>query len=91
MRFLADESCDFIDVVAIGELARRLEDEAVLDLAVRERRILLTEDKDLGKAGPCQDCGAARETAWRQACRSVHRRATRSNSNPRDSERLKVV
>lgn len=59
MRFLADESCDFAvvrslraaghDVLAIGELSPRLEDPAVLALAVREDRVLLTEDKDFGR------------------------------------------
>jgi predicted nuclease of predicted toxin-antitoxin system len=59
MRFLADESCDFAvvralraaghDVVAIVEVAPRAEDDAVIDLAVREDRLLLTEDKDFGR------------------------------------------
>ncbi len=59
MRFLADESCDFAvvralraaghDVLAIAELTPRAEDDAVTDLAVREERLLLTEDKDFGR------------------------------------------
>ena len=59
MRFLADESCDFgvvrtlrgagHDVVAVAELSPRADDEAVADLALREDRILLTEDKDFGR------------------------------------------
>ncbi len=59
MRFLADESCDFAvvralrdaghDVVAVAELSPRAEDERVIDLTVREGRILLTEDKDFGQ------------------------------------------
>jgi len=59
MRFLADESCDFAvvralraagyDVVAVAEVSPRAEDEAIIDLAVREGRILLTEDKDFGQ------------------------------------------
>lgn len=59
MRFLADESCDFAivrrlredgyDVVAVAEIAPRAEDNRVVDLAVRDRRILLTEDKDFGQ------------------------------------------
>jgi len=59
MRFLADESCDFgvvralrdagHDVLAVAELSPRAEDTRVVDLAVRERRILLTEDKDFGQ------------------------------------------
>jgi len=59
MRFLADESCDFAvvrllrqagyDVVAVAELAPRAKDQVVLELAVREGRLLLTEDKDFGQ------------------------------------------
>lgn len=59
MRFLADESCDFAvvralraaghDVLAIVELSPQLQDLAVLDLAVDQKRIVLTEDKDFGR------------------------------------------
>jgi len=59
VRFLADESCDFavvrslrnagFDVVAVAEVAPRALDEAVIELAVREDRIVLTEDKDFGQ------------------------------------------
>ena len=59
MRFLADESCDFrvvrilraagYDVQSIVETSPRLEDDAVSDRALRERRILITEDKDFGQ------------------------------------------
>ena len=59
MRFLADESCDFAvvrslkdaghDVVAVAEMLRGATDEAVVDLAASERRILITEDKDFGQ------------------------------------------
>jgi len=59
MRFLADESCDFSvvralrsanhDVVAIAEVSPREEDPSVMDRAVRESRILITEDKDFGQ------------------------------------------
>lgn len=59
MRFLADESCDFAvvralrgaghDVVAVGDVKPGAPDEAVISLAVRESRILLTEDKDFGQ------------------------------------------
>jgi predicted nuclease of predicted toxin-antitoxin system len=59
MRFLADESCDFImvralrkaghDVLAISEITPRAEDFEVIQLAVKEKRILLTEDKDFGQ------------------------------------------
>ncbi len=59
MRFLADESCDFAvvralrgaghDVVAIAEVAPRADDEWVIDMAVQEGRLLLTEDRDFGQ------------------------------------------
>jgi predicted nuclease of predicted toxin-antitoxin system len=59
MRFLADESCDFSvvralraadhDVVAIVEVSPREEDPAVMDRALNENRILVTEDKDFGQ------------------------------------------
>jgi hypothetical protein len=59
MRFLADESCDFAvvralraaghDVAAVAELSPRADDEIVIDRAVREERILITEDKDFGQ------------------------------------------
>ena len=59
MRLLADESCDFRvvqalrlaghDVVAIVEIAPGSPDDAVLELAQRERRVFLTEDRDFGQ------------------------------------------
>jgi predicted nuclease of predicted toxin-antitoxin system len=59
MRFLADESCDFVvvralrsagyDVTAISEIAPRAEDSDVIRLATSEKRMLLTEDKDFGQ------------------------------------------
>ena len=59
MRFLADESCDFavvralrragFDVLCISESSPRTEDSEVIRLALREGRILLTEDKDFGR------------------------------------------
>jgi predicted nuclease of predicted toxin-antitoxin system len=59
MRLLADESCDFRvvralraaghDVTAVLEISPGAEDEAVIDLAVREGRIFLTEDRDFGQ------------------------------------------
>jgi len=59
MRFLSDESCDAAitralrdaghDVLSIAEAASSLGDEAVLDMSVRQRRVLLTEDKDFGR------------------------------------------
>jgi predicted nuclease of predicted toxin-antitoxin system len=55
MRF-ADECCDFAvvralradghDVLAVSEFQQRSVDKDVLDLALAESRILLTEDKD---------------------------------------------
>lgn len=58
MHFLADESCDFIvvralrtegyDVLAVSEYMQRSDDRVLIDQAARERRILLTEDKDFG-------------------------------------------
>lgn len=57
--FLADENCDFAvvralrsakyDVRAIVEVTPRMQDPEVIELAVRERRVLLTEDKDFGQ------------------------------------------
>lgn len=59
MQFLADESCDFsvvrvlraagYDVLAIAEFAPQTGDPEVMKLAVREGRVLLTEDKDFGQ------------------------------------------
>ena len=59
MRFLADESCDFRvvralraaghDVAAVVEITPGGEDETVIDLAAREGRIFLTEDRDFGQ------------------------------------------
>lgn len=59
MRFLADESCDFAvvralraegyDVLTVVEVCAGVEDQYVLELAINERRILLTEDKDFGR------------------------------------------
>ena len=56
MRFLADESCDFAvvralreashDVVSIAEIFPRAEDRAVIEMALKEKRVLLTEDKE---------------------------------------------
>lgn len=59
MRFLADESCDFAvvralrsaghDVVAVRDAMPGATDEAVIDFALKEVRVLLTEDKDFGQ------------------------------------------
>jgi len=58
LRFLADESCDFsvvrvlrsngYDVLAISEIMTRSRDDDLIAQAARERRILITEDKDFG-------------------------------------------
>lgn len=58
LRFLADESCDFAvvralraegyDVLAVSEVTHRSDDRELIDQAYRERRVLLTEDKDFG-------------------------------------------
>ncbi len=59
MRFVADESCDFgvvrvlrragFDVLCVSEDTPGAEDLEVIGLALREKRILLTEDKDFGR------------------------------------------
>ena len=59
LRFLADESCDFaavralrdegFDVLAVAETVPGAEDDRVIAYAVREGRVLLTEDKDFGQ------------------------------------------
>src|SRR5207249_373645 len=59
MLFLADESCDFgvvralraagHDVLAVADVAQRADDSDVIQLALKEGRILLTEDKDFGQ------------------------------------------
>ncbi len=65
MRFLADENCDFAvvralrtdghDVLPVSEFQQRSVDRKLMELAVAEDRILLTEDKDFGRL-----CFAAR-------------------------------
>lgn len=59
MNFLADESCagpvilalreTGHDVVAIAEVAKGATDEQVLERAVNEKRVLITEDRDFGE------------------------------------------
>lgn len=59
MRFLADESCDFAvvralreagyDVFAVAEGFRQADDVQIIERAIREDRILITEDKDFGQ------------------------------------------
>lgn len=58
MRFLADESGDFLvvrvlraahhDVIAVADIHPGADDDAVLALARSDSRTLLTEDKDFG-------------------------------------------
>jgi predicted nuclease of predicted toxin-antitoxin system len=57
--FLADENCDFIvvrslrqagyDVCSIAEVFPSASDAQVLQLAIDEKRTLITEDKDFGE------------------------------------------
>lgn len=59
LRFLADESCDFaavralraegFDVLAVAEVTPGAEDDQVIEYAVNQGRLLLTEDKDFGQ------------------------------------------
>ena len=59
LRFLADESCDFaavnalradgFDVLSVAQNSSGATDERVIELALLECRILLTEDKDFGE------------------------------------------
>lgn len=59
MNFVADESCAGPviralreaghDVVAIAEVAKGATDEDVLDRALNEKRVLITEDRDFGE------------------------------------------
>jgi predicted nuclease of predicted toxin-antitoxin system len=59
MRFLADESCDFRviralraaghDVMAVVDIAPGAADASVIELAVQEDRLFVTEDRDFGQ------------------------------------------
>ncbi len=59
MNFLADESCagpviralreSGHDVVAISEVAVGAEDEKILERALHDKRVLITEDRDFGE------------------------------------------
>lgn len=59
MNFVADESCvrpviqalreAGHDVVAIAEIARGATDDQVLERALKENRVLITEDRDFGE------------------------------------------
>ena len=58
MRFLADECCDISavralradghDVIAVAEFTQQSVDSELLQLALEDQRILITEDKDFG-------------------------------------------
>jgi len=57
--FLADESCDFLvvrslrqagyDVFSVAEAFPAATDQQVLQFAIKEKRTLITEDKDFGE------------------------------------------
>jgi predicted nuclease of predicted toxin-antitoxin system len=59
IKFLADESCDFMivrtlrssdyDVLSVAESFPSISDKQVIDHAIKDERILLTEDKDFGE------------------------------------------
>jgi predicted nuclease of predicted toxin-antitoxin system len=59
MRFLADESCDFRvvkalraaghDVKAVIEVSPGADDVSIIEMAGREQRIFVTEDRDFGQ------------------------------------------
>jgi len=59
IKFLADEGCDFLvvrtlrsaeyDVLSVAESFPSASDQQVLRHATKEKRILLTEDKDFGE------------------------------------------
>ena len=59
VRFLADESCDYAvvrtliglghEVLAVADMSPTADDESVIGLALQERCVLLTEDKDFGQ------------------------------------------
>jgi predicted nuclease of predicted toxin-antitoxin system len=67
MRFLADENCDEAviralradghDVALVRERIPGAEDVVVTELAVKERRIVLTEDKDFGQLAQALSAG----------------------------------
>lgn len=59
MRLLVDENCDISvvktlraaghDVVAVAEISPRAEDSLVVEMALRDDRVVVTEDKDFGQ------------------------------------------
>ena len=89
-RFLADERCDYsvvralkglgLDVQAVAELSPRADDETVIDVALRDKRILLAEDKDFGQLvfanGLPSAGGRRRSAAFRGWCPIENRRCS---------------
>ena len=59
VRLVVDEGCDFavvrslraagFDVLAISEVSHRATDDEVIQLALEDNRVLVTEDKDFGQ------------------------------------------
>jgi len=59
MKFLVDESVEYavviflrekgFDVASIAETSASIDDEAVLEMAFKQHRILITNDKDFGE------------------------------------------
>jgi len=85
MRFLADESCDFSvvralraeghDIVAIAEISPREEDDDVRERALKDDRLLITEDKDFGQLVYAD----MRSTGWSNLYPFSRARATESS------------
>jgi len=58
LQFLADESLEYtlilhirqqgFDIQAISETLSSISDEEILEIAIREKRVILTNDKDFG-------------------------------------------
>jgi predicted nuclease of predicted toxin-antitoxin system len=49
MNFLADESCAGPVIRALREVAKGATDEQVLERALNDQRVLITEDRDFGE------------------------------------------
>jgi len=59
MKFLVDESCEYplvsflrnlgFDILSVAEEFPSLEDKEVLKVAIKEKRIIITNDKDFGE------------------------------------------
>ena len=80
MRFLADECCDATiwqalqvaghDVVAVSNTSPRAKDPFVIELAARDARILLTEDKDFGQLVYANDAKSSGVILFRSLLRT---------------------